>query len=212
MVNRGFHSPSKLHKLRELDLEGAPTDMKKLALAIALCLTFVAHSADAKKKGGVTMPDSKTIAGKKVVLNGMGIREATVFNVDVYVAGLYLESKSKDYKAIINSKQVKQIHLKFVRDVDRSDITDAWKKSFRKNSGKNYKDIKAHVAKLNSWMSKIKEGQTLTFTVVPGKGTTINVNGKDKGTINDVYFGRVMVSVFIGKAPNSGLKKGLLGR
>ncbi|MBT8494749.1 MAG: chalcone isomerase family protein, partial [Deltaproteobacteria bacterium] len=153
--------------------------MKKLALAIALCLTFVASSAVAKKKGGVTMPDSKTIAGKKVVLNGMGIREATVFNVDVYVAGLYLEKKSRAYKAIINSDQVKQVHLKFVRDVDRGDITKAWRESFRKNSGKNYKDIKAHVKKLNSWMSKIKEGNTLTFTVVPGKGTTVNVNGRD---------------------------------
>jgi len=187
--------------------------MKKLVFAIALCLSLASTSAIAKKKGGVTMPNSKTIAGKKVVLNGMGIREATVFNVDVYVAGLYLEKKSRSTKEVVNSDQVKQIHLKFVRDVDRSDITKAWRESFRRNAGKkHYSKIKAHVAKLNGWMTKIKDGGSLTFTYVPGKGTSVAVNGSKKGTINDVFFSRVLIGVFVDRAPNSGLKKGLLGR
>lgn len=187
--------------------------MKKLVVAVAASLLFASSPALAKKKGGVTMPDSISVAGKSLVLNGMGIREATVLKVDVYVAGLYLEKKSKDYKAIINSEQVKRLHLKFVRDVDRDDITEAWEEGLKKNSGKSYnKDIKPHGKTLNSWMKSFKEGNTLTFTYVPGTGTTVAINGSKKGTIKDIFFGRVLFSVFLARAPNAGLKKGLLGK
>ncbi len=187
--------------------------MKKLAIALAMIMACaISVPAFAKTKGGVTMPDTVTVAGKKLVLNGMGIREATFMKVDVYVAGLYLENKSKDSTAIVNSDEVKQITLKFVRDVDKGDITKAWREGIKKNSGKYYNDLKPHLDKLNGMMTSFKEGQTLTFTFVPGKGTTVNVNGSDKGTIADVFFGRVLFSVFIARAPNSGLKNGLLGK
>ena len=187
--------------------------MKKLAIALSLTLAFaISPAAFAKKKGGVTMPDTINVAGKKLVLNGMGIREATFMKVDVYVAGLYLETKSKDYKAIVNSNEVKRITLKFVRDVDKGDITKAWREGIKKNGGKYYSDLKPHVKKLNSMMTGFKDGQTLTFTFVPGKGTTVNVNGTDKGTVADTFFGRVLFSCFIARAPNKGLKRGLLGK
>jgi hypothetical protein len=35
-----------------------------------------------------------TVAGKTLTLNGMGLREATILNIDVYVAGLYVEHPS----------------------------------------------------------------------------------------------------------------------
>src|SRR3989337_2459246 len=63
------------------------------------------------------MPDQATVEGKTLVLNGMGLREATFLKVAVYVAGLYLESKSADANAILGSSQVKRISMHFVRDV-----------------------------------------------------------------------------------------------
>ena len=50
-----------------------------------------------------------------LTLNGMGIREATVFNVDVYVAGLYLPEASNDGNAIVQANGLKRIVLHFVR-------------------------------------------------------------------------------------------------
>ncbi|MFW5739394.1 MAG: chalcone isomerase family protein, partial [Myxococcota bacterium] len=109
--------------------------MKVFRFLALFCLVLAFSTiAVAAEKGGVTMPNTKTVAGKNLVLNGMGLREATVFNVDVYAAGLYLESKSKDGKAIAASNQTKQLVLHFVRDVDRSDIVGAWNEGFKKNT------------------------------------------------------------------------------
>ena len=98
-------------------------------MRIAATLAIVAGLASGASAGmlqGVTLPDTATVAGKRLVLNGMGMRQATFLKVDVYVAGLYLEQPSSDPGLILQSKQTKQIVLKFVRDVGRGDIVKAW--------------------------------------------------------------------------------------
>ena len=62
-------------------------------MAIAGTLYLPACAAEL---AGVVMPEQVTVDGKTLVLNGLGLREATFLRVDVYVAGLYLEEKSQD--------------------------------------------------------------------------------------------------------------------
>lgn len=187
----------------------------KRALTAALALALAgagAASAVAGEKGDVEMPDRLTVAGKALVLNGMGIREATMFDVNVYVAGLYLEKKTRDGGEVINSEQVKRLDLVFVRDVDRDDVTDAWSTQFKKN-GADMVKLKASIDRLNSWMSGMDEGQKLSFTYEPGKGLTVVVKGAVKGTIPGADFGRAFFAIWFGPSPpNKGLKNGLLGK
>jgi hypothetical protein len=184
--------------------------IRVIALAASVWLSLGAAWAGTKE--GVTLPDTVEVDGKKLVLNGMGVREATVFNVNVYVAGLYLESKTSDANAIIGAEQAKRIDLVFVRDVDRKDITGAFVNGFKKN-GADVEALKADLGKLNSWMQDMKKRDVMTFTYVPEQGTTVTVKGQVKGTIEGAAFGRGLFSNFLGpKPPNGGLKKGLLGK
>lgn len=174
---------------------------------ILMIATSLATTAHAGSKGGVIMPNTIKVAGKTLTLNGMGIREATVFMIDVYVAGLYLEAKSKDAKAIIASDTTKRIVMKFVRDVDRDDLVKAWKKGFGRSSA-----LKDRVKKLNSFMSDIEERESMIFTYVPGKGTEVSVKGKSKGVLAGTDFISALFNIWLGpKPPNSGLRSGMLG-
>ena len=147
-----------------------------------------------------------------LVLNGMGVREATMFNVDVYVAGLYLEKKTQNPDEIIASEQVKRIDITFVRDVDKDDITDAWSSQFKKN-GADMAKLKDSITRLNSWMSGMDEGEKLSFTYEPGKGVTVVVKGAAKGVIPGAEFGHSFFAIWLGKSPpNKGLKSGMLGK
>jgi len=179
------------------------------SLALVLATSGLARAGE---KGGVKMPDQLTVAGKALVLNGMGVREATMFDVDVYVAGLYLEKKTQNPDEIIRTEQVKRLDLTFVRDVDRDDITEAWSEQFKKN-GADMTKLKASIDQLNKWMSGMDEGDKLSFTYVPGKGVTVVVKGVEKGTIQGADFGHSFFAIwFGGSPPNKGLKKGLLGK
>ena len=185
--------------------------MKKFLLTVLLLI--VSTMLFSAKKGGVTMPNKLKIKGKTLVLNGLGIREATIFNVDVYVAGLYLEKKSSNASSIINSGGLKYIKIKFVRAVDRSDITDAWKKAFKKVVGRRYNKVyKSRVEKLNSYMTKTKVG-TITAYAFSKDGVDVWLNGRKKGSIKGKDFSKAMLSIWLGSSPpNSGLKRGMLGK
>lgn len=181
-------------------------------LALALIPAGIGP-AQAGRKAGVTLPDTVTVAGKKLVLNGMGLREATMFNVDVYVAGLYLESKSKNAQAILDGKQAKRIHLVFKRDVDEDEMVEALQGAFSKNAGAQKDALKGHMRTFSSWFADLPEGSSMILTHVPGKGLTLDMNGKTKGTIPSDDFARVIFAGWLGnKAGDSDLKKQLLGR
>jgi len=179
---------------------------------IPIFLGLLAAPALAGKKAGITMPDTMEVAGKTLVLNGMGLREATWLNVDVYVAGLYLEKVSSDGNAIIKSDQVKRIILRFKRKVDESDILKAWRDGFKNNATVQLSTIQPQMEKLDSWMQRFHDGDTLTFTYVPGKGVTVHIGTERKGTLEGEEFAQSLFAIWLGpKPPNSGLKKGMLG-
>jgi hypothetical protein len=167
----------------------------------------------AGKLAGVTLPDTVEVSGKKLVLNGMGLREATMFKVNVYVAGLYLENVSSNPGSIVSSDQTKMIVLKFVRDVDRKDIVEAWNKGFKGNATVKLASIQPQIDRLNSWMSDLDDGDTLVFTYLPGSGVVVEINGQRKGVIDNADFARSLFSIWLGpNPPGSGLKRGMLGR
>ncbi len=185
-----------------------------MRIAILLATLLVTSgTAAAGKKAGVEMPDQITVAGKPLTLNGMGLREATILNIDVYVAGLYVEHVSSNATKLVMNDEVKQLVLRFVRDVDREDITDAWSDGFKRNATVPVAQLKPLIAQLNAWMPEFSDGDTLVFTYVPGTGVTVSINGVRKGTINQADFTRSLFSIWLGPKPPTGdLKRGLLGK
>lgn len=90
-------------------------------VSILIFIAFLAHPAAAGERAGVTMADASTVEDRPLVLNGMGVRKATIFRVKVYVAGLYLERRSRSAADIIRSEQTKRLDVVLLRDVDRDD-------------------------------------------------------------------------------------------
>lgn len=178
-------------------------------LFIAIAFTGTARAG---QKAGVTMPDRITVGDKQLVLNGMGLREATFLKVDVYVAGLYVEHPSSDPGQLVRNNENKRLVLRFVRDVGHGDIVDAWNAGFRNNATVPLAQLKPSIAQLNSWMPSFRDGDTLTFTYVPGAGVTVEINGQKKGVIAGEDFARSLFSIWLGPKPPTGdLKRGLLG-
>ena len=131
----------------------------------------------------------------------------------VYVAGLYLEQKSSDADAIIKADAPKQIVMKLVHSASKSQMTDAFDDSFRDNTPDAIKTIKPDIDRFLAALEPVKDGDEMVFAYVPGTGTTLAINGKDKLTIAGPAFGSVLFSVWLGpKPPSADLKKGILGR
>ncbi len=187
--------------------------MRKMLVLLVLIVFGLPPMLDlnAASLAGVTLPDTVQAGGKTLVLNGLGLR--TKFVVKVYVAGLYVEQKSSDPSAILNADAPKRLIMHFLRDVSRKQLVDAFDEAFDNNVPDAKKSMKADIDRLLSALEPVKEGDEVIFTYVPGTGTALAINGKEKLTIVGAGFAPVLFSVWLGpKPPNAGLKKGILGQ
>jgi chalcone isomerase-like protein len=159
---------------------------------------------------GVKMPDTVTVEGKTLKLNGAGLRKKVVFKV--YVAGLYLETPSKDAAAIVSSDQIKSMRLHILRTLEAGKITEAISEGFEKNSKAQMGALKERLDRFNAMFPNVKEGDEIAMTYVPGKGTVVTAKGVEKGVIGGKDFADALFSVWLGPNPvQEDLKKALLG-
>ena len=182
-----------------------------IALNLVSLLSLSSIALNAATLNGVTLPDSQTVAGKTLVLNGLGLRSKMM--VKVYVAGLYLEQKSSDPNAIMKSDTPKRIVMHFIYHPSKSQMADAFNDGFQDNSPDAAKTLKADIDRLNGALVDLKAGDEMVFTYVPGTGTTLAINGADKLTIAGQPFAQALLSVWLGpKPPTADVKKGMLGQ
>lgn len=185
---------------------------KRLRACAALFVLLASGGAQAAECAGVKMPDRATLDGKELVLNGMGVREATVFNVDVYVAGLYLERRSADGEKIASSEQAKQMRLTFVRNVDREDMVANLETGFRNGAGSEYAKLAARFEQLKKVVPRLKSGDSFFVSYRPGTGLEVRHGAKLLVNIPGADFAHAIFAIWLGKKPpNEGLKTGLLG-
>ena len=180
--------------------------MKRLALtALALTLALPAYAGEL---AGVTMPDTDTLAGQALVLNGMALREK--FFLDIYVGGLYIPAKSADGASVIAQDVPKKLHMSFIySEVPAEKTIETYQEIWALDP--TYTASKAQADTFCSWITTLVAGQTMTIQYEPGKGTTLLVDGQAKGTIHGVEFMKLIFGNYVGPNANKTLRTGLLG-
>lgn len=179
------------------------------AVLIGSAGSAVGTAALAGELAGATLPDTLKAGEKTLKLNGLGLRKKAVFKV--YVGGLYLESPSKDAAAILSADQAKAIRMHFLRDLTKAQLVEAFQEGFDANV-KDRAAQKAAFDRMLALVPDVKEGSTLTFTYLPGKGTALSAGSKELGVFEGKGFADAVFAIWLGpKPPSEDLKKGLLG-
>lgn len=181
-----------------------------LALAGALMLGGAGQAATL---GGVTLPDTYLAGGQSLVLNGIGIRTLTIFNVKVYAAGLYVAQRSGDARAILASPGPKVIVLQFLHAASKSDIEKQYREGEARNCGNGGCDPadEADFERLIAATPAAAVGDTLTYVLSP-RGVRALVNNRQIGEFANPDLAVRLLAGFIGPTPPSeDLKRHLLG-
>ncbi len=163
--------------------------------------------------GGVTFPDTYPAVGQTLVLNGMGLRTLTVFNVRAYAAGLYLPQKSGDARAIMASPGPKVILMQFLHAASKSQIEKQYREGEAKNCGHGEcaPADEGDYEQLIAATPAAAVGDTLAY-VVSSRGVRALFNNRVIGEFANPDLGLRLLAGFIGDAPPSDdLKRHLLG-
>ena len=187
----------------------SPHSVFALLFGLGLALAAQADAQPTRACAGVALSETVVVDGTTLVLNGLGLREATIFNVDVFVAALYVEHKSSSAKVLLSTEQRVRVVLHFVRDASAEKIASELDSGLQANAPKA---SAADKKKLFGWLSDLVVGDSMVFTYVPGAGLELKVKNRVRGTFAGTAFARAVLSVLIGPhPPNEGLRAGLLG-
>ena len=179
-----------------------------------LSFALFSSATQARQLDDVTMPDSVTVDGTDVVLqlNGMGYRTKFVF--DVYVGGLYTESKVNSRDAVQALKGPKRVILHMIHDeVSREKITGGWNDGFEaNNSDEQLEKLQARIKVFNGYFPDLKKDDVMLFDYIPATGTRVTINGEVKGVVEGADFYSAMLDIWLGEDPaDDDLKDAMLG-
>jgi hypothetical protein len=183
-----------------------------VALALSLCALATSHAAEIE---GVRLADTQVFGGQNLILNGYGLR--TKFGFRVYAAGLYLPKKAETTADVLAQKGPKRVAVTLMREVNSKELGDLLIDGLRKNATREeMSKIGLSLVRLGEVFGTIpalKKGDTFSVDYLPGKGTTIVVNGKAATeALPEEELINAMLKIWLGDKPaDSLLKTQLLG-
>ncbi|MFN2431216.1 MAG: chalcone isomerase family protein [Gemmatimonadota bacterium] len=160
------------------------------------------ESAATATRDGVTLPLRRQAGDRELVLNGLALRKKSIFKV--YVAGLYVPAKSSNADRILASDEPRVLVMQFLRGVDAEKMCEAWDEALEANTPEAPPQLRQQFATLCSWMEEVEKGEQFVFAYVPGQGTTVEVRGRSKGTIEGKPFADALFKAWIGPKPGPG--------
>ncbi|MCE1161937.1 MAG: chalcone isomerase family protein [Thiomonas sp.] len=197
----------------------AKPSLRKLGAAAAVLASLssglVTPSAQALTLHGVDIPPQVEVGGKTLTLNGAGTRYVFLFKV--YTAALYLPQKSAQPQAIYTMAGPKELKLTMLRDVSGKELGDKLNEGIKNNlSPQEFSAFIPSLVQLGGLFAQknqIKTGETVTIQDIPGKGSTIAIDGvASGGTFTEPQFFNSMLKIWLGKDPaEDRLKQALLG-
>ncbi len=177
---------------------------------LATCLAFGASAATLE---GVSFPDTYSVDGQTLVLNGLGLRTLTIFRVRIYVAGLYLQRPSHDAAQILASPGPKVIRLEFIHSGTKAQVEHEYREGEAKNCGNGgcAPADQADFERLVAAAPAVNPGDTSTY-VFTDRGVRVFANNRLIGDYADVDLARHLLAGFIGDhPPSNSLRDHLLG-
>jgi long-chain acyl-CoA synthetase len=183
------------------------------ALAIFLIGVATTTGGAAATLAGVTLPDTYTVGGQSLALNGIGLRTLTIFEVKVYVAGLYLAQPSHDAQQIIASPGPKVVLIQFLHSGSKADVEKEYREGESNNCGAGGCPAadQADFERLVSVAPGVKPGDTSTF-IFTQQGFQLLANNRVIGDFANPDLANRLLAGFIGAHPPSqDLRAHLLG-
>ena len=189
--------------------------MKNTLSALLLAVSAVGSCAlAAVNLKGVQFPDTFEVANQPLLLNGAGIRVKLIF--DIYAASLYLPHKQTSAQGVLSETGAKSVQAVLLRQLTSEEFVAALIKGFKANNSEA--DVIRFAPKLEALEALMKtvpsapKGTAVVINFVPGAGTRILVDGKQRGTdIPGEDFYVALLKIWLGDKPvDADLKAALL--
>lgn len=191
-------------------LRRAPVAHRLVLAALLACVPATVHALDVS---GVHLEDRITLDGAQLVLNGAGVRHVTIFGIEVYVAGLYVPSRTSDVAQILRADQPRQILLVMKRDVGHDQIGPAFRDAAANAAGSRAASLRSELDAFGAWIPAMRAGDRFTVSYTPAADLVVTSDGAPTTFRGSAELADAVFRMWIGERPvEDSLRAGLLGR
>lgn len=140
---------------------------------------LAAGLAEAKEVGGVQMPDTLDLQGRRLALAHMALKEKLFFNI--YVWGLYMEQIPRVESEAIAINSLKRLHFRFLRTVKRDQLVEAFRQGLSSNAALGAGPMQQQLEVMLQSLRDVSKGDNLVLTYVPDTG--LQISGEATGGV-----------------------------
>ncbi len=180
--------------------------------AMVLCSASFAANMDIH---GVKIPDTVTVSGTKLMLNGAGTRYKGPFKI--YVADLYTSRPVKSLDELIAAPGPKRLTMTMLREIESGPFGKLLTRGVEDNVSKSeMSKLIPGLIRMGDIFTNVKvqsPGDVIIMDWIPGTGMIITAKSKVQGEpFKEPEFFKAMMSIWLGSSPaDFKLKEALLG-
>jgi len=136
-----------------------------------VALLLMSGPVQARELAGIRVPEAVTLEGKQLSLAHVELQQMFFFKV--YVWSLYFEQPPRAKSEAIASNCIKRLQLRFLRDVSKGQLVDAFRDGLARNAALRGSPLRDDLERLLGSLKDVPKGGELTITYVPGGGLQV---------------------------------------
>ena len=167
------------------------------------------------KVDGVDVPTATTVRGKKLVLNGAGVRRRGYYKSNI--VALYLPERLTTLEAIMKLDGPRRIQMLLLRDFSQSTVSRIFLADFKQAAtDAEFKALINEVAEIGAIYNNVKrveQGDKVNIDWQPGAGIIASLNDRqlNEKPINNELAYQIYLRMFMGPNVPEELRNRLLG-
>lgn len=179
-----------------------------MILSILLSVTPEVHSAEID---GVYFNDEYSAGGKKLNIRGYAILNYMLV-IKAYTGAMYMENGTSSSSVLGETPRI--LELYYYHKISAEDFRESTIEMIKRNTtGTEFSIISERLNRFNSFYRDVKPGDRYKAEYIPGRGTTLYLNGTALGSIPGNDFSKAFFSIWIGRDPiDKKFRDKLLGR
>ena len=185
----------------------------KSAIYIMILPVIISVTSDLRSAeiDGVYFNDEYTAGGKKLNIRGYAILNYMLV-IKAYAGALYMENGTPSSSALGETPRI--LELYYFHKISAEDFRESTIEMIKRNTTDGeFGIISERLNRFNSFYRGVKPGDRYRAEYIPGRGTTLYLNGTPLGTIQGNDFSKAFFSIWIGRDPiDKKFRDRLLGR
>jgi hypothetical protein len=166
---------------------------------LVLAATLIAGLAEARDVGGVRMPDTLEVQGRRLELAHMELKSKLWFHI--YVWGLYMEEMPRAESEAIAANFAKQLHFRFLRRIHREQLVGAFRTALSENPALRSGPMQQQLELLLQSLRDVRDGDSLVLTYEPEVGLHVSGEASDGVLIPGKAFADALFVAWLRKNP-----------